>query len=105
MTLVVRLHPLVEVDLIEAWRWYDGQSAGLGDRFLSTVEAAIQRATRWPNTGTPVLVGDGGEIIERKVAPDDFPFVIRYRVTTDVLIVMAVHHQHRRPDFGSDRVP
>lgn len=104
MTLVVRPHPLAEVDLIDVWKWYDEQSAGLGDRFLSTVEAGVRRAARWPNAGIPVVVDDDGEIIERKVAPHGFPFVIRYRATTDALIVMAVHHQRRRPDVGSDRV-
>ena len=105
MTLVVRFHPLAEVDLVEAWTRYERHSRGLGDQFVSAVETAIERASRWPNAGTPVLANDVGLIIERKVAPNGFPFAIRYRLTTDLLIVMAVHHQHRRPDFGSDRAP
>ena len=105
MSLAFRLQPLAEVDVIDAWEWYEDQSAGLGDRFLSAVEAAIQRATRWPNAGTPALVDDNGGIVERKVAAHGFPFAVRYRVTADLLIVMAVYHQHRRPDFGRDRSP
>jgi plasmid stabilization system protein ParE len=103
VTLVAKLHPLAEVDVIDAWKWYEEQSPGLGDRFLVAVEAAIQRATRWPNAGTPVVVDDAGGIVERKVASLGFPFAIRYRVTADLLIVMAVYHQHRHPRFGSDR--
>ncbi len=105
MTLVVRFHPLAEVDLIEAWMRYESQSRGLGDQLVSAVETAIERASRRPNAGTPVLANDVGLIIERKVAPNGFPSAIRYRLTTELLIVMAVHHQHRRPDFGTDRIP
>lgn len=42
-------------------------------------------------------------ITERKVTTKGFPYVIRYRVIDEFVVVMAVYHQRRRPDFGSDR--
>lgn len=43
------------------------------------------------------MASDGGEIVERNLATPAFPYVIRYRVTSDLLAIMAVHHQHRHP--------
>ena len=85
--------------------WYEQHIPGLGDRFVTAVEAAIKRASRWPNSGTPAIHDGDGAVIERKVATAGFPYVIRYRVTEQLLVVMAVYHQHRRPEFGADRVP
>jgi plasmid stabilization system protein ParE len=52
-----------------------------------------------------VLRDDDDEIIERKLPANGFPYAVRYRILDDRLIVMAVLHQHRHPDFGTDRQP
>ena len=74
-------------------------------RFLGAVYATVVRASRWPNTGEPVLRDDNDEIIERKVPADGFPYAVRYRILGDRLLVMAVLHQSRHPNFGDDRQP
>lgn len=105
MSLPIEFHELVDIDLAEAWDWYEGLEAGLGDRFLDAVEATVTRASQWPNTGTPALRDANGEIIERKTPTNGFPYAIRYRSMDDRLLVMAVVHQSRMPDFGADRNP
>ena len=77
--------------------------AGLGDQFLVSLEATIDRASKWPNAGTPVIRGDQDEIVERKVATHGFPYAVRYRVIDGRLVIMAVYHQHRDPGFGNER--
>lgn len=103
MSLRVEYHDLVDLDLVGAWAWYEDQRVGLGDRFLDAVNASVVRASRWPSAGTPTLRADSNEIVERKVAIDGFPYVVRYRVVGERLVVMAVSHQHRHPDVGTDR--
>lgn len=105
MSLDVEYHDLVDLDLLEAWNWYEDQEVGLGDRLLDAVNATVLRASRWPSAGTPTLRDARDEIIERKVATRGFPYAVRYRVIARTLVVMAVTHQHRRPDFGADRQP
>lgn len=78
---------------------------GLGDQFVTVVGAAIASACRGPNTGTPAVYDDNGDAVERKVATTGFPYAVRYRATTGQLVVMAVYHQRRRPNFGADRLP
>jgi len=103
VTLRIRFHELVDIDLLNAWSWYEDQGDGLGDRFLDAVAATVGRVSRWPDVGTPVLRDDSGRIIERKIPTTGFPYSVRYRVLGDRLVVMAVLHQRRHPDFGADR--
>ena len=105
MSLRVEYHELVDLDLANAWHWYEDQEEGLGDRFLRAVHATVVRASRWPNAGKPVLRDDNDEILERKLPTDGFPYAVRYRILGDRLLVMAVLHQSRHPNFGDDRQP
>lgn len=107
MCLPFTLHSHAEGDVLSAWEWYEQQQPGLGDRFVPAVGAAITSACRWPNSGTPAIHDDAGDVVvvERKVATIGFPYALRYRATAEQLVVMAVYHQRRRPDFGVDRLP
>jgi toxin ParE1/3/4 len=105
VSLSIEYHELVDTDLEYAWNWYEDHERGLGDRFLDAIQATVVRASRWPNAGTPVLRDDLDEVIERKLPANGFPYAVRYRILDDRLLVMAVSHQHRHPDFGSDREP
>lgn len=103
MSLPFTLHPLAELDVLTAWEWYEQQRAGLGDRFVAAVGAAIARASRWPNIGTPTIRNADDDISERRMTTMGFPYAVRYRVADEQLVVMAVYHQRRRPDHGVDR--
>lgn len=105
MSLRIEYHELVDTDLEHAWTWYEVRERGLGDRFLDAIHATVVRASRWPNAGRPVLRDDDDELVERKLPANGFPDAVRYRILDDRLIVIAVLHQHRHPDFGTDRQP
>lgn len=105
MSLSIEYHDLVDLDLSNAWNWYENQEQGLGDRFLNAIHATVVQAARWPNAGQPILRNDQDEIIERKVPANGFPYAVRYRALGDRLLVMAVLHQSRRPNLGADRQP
>lgn len=103
MSLPVRFHPLAEQDLLDTWSCYEQQREGLGDRFVDAVRATIEQAAQWPSSGSPTVHSAGGEVEERKIATAGFPYAVRYRTVGQLLVVMAVYHQHRHPGFGSDR--
>ena len=105
MSLPFLLHSLAEGDVVSGWEWYEEQQPGLGGRFVAAVAAAIASACRWPNAGTPTIHDDQGDVVERKIATTGSPYAVRYRATPQQLIVMAVYHQRRHPDFGNDRLP
>lgn len=103
MSLPVRFHPLAEGELVDAWSWYEARQLGLGDRLVSAVREALDLAARWPDAGTPTAEGGQGEVIERRLVMHGFPYALRYRITDEVIVVMAVYHQRRHPDFGAGR--
>ena len=78
MSLDIEYHPLAAAEIADAEDWYEHQNEGLGDRFLAAVEAAVNRASRWPNAGAPVTISDDGTIVNRKVSTGGFPWAVGY---------------------------
>jgi hypothetical protein len=75
---------------------YNEARPGLGDDFLREARAAIDELveypTRWPISGAA-----------RTRHLSRFPFSIRYRFDSEVLTVVAVAHQKRRPFYWTRR--
>lgn len=103
MTLEIRYHPAAAAEVVSAAAWYENETAALGDRFLGAVEATLLRGSRWPNAGKPVVIAPDGAIVNRKLPVGGFPWAIGYEVTDEQLLVLAVFHQHRSPDYWIDR--
>ncbi len=80
----------------EAKLWYDRQRAGLGLRFVLTIEASILRIARFPLANSEIVPG-----IRRSLVAD-FPYMVIYACDPDLLSVIAVAHQHRRPGYWQD---
>lgn len=104
MSLQVAYHDLARADLYAAWSWYEDQQHGLGDRFIAAVDTALDQVAAWPDSGSPTTDVDGN-VIERRLVTRGFPYVARYRIVNDTILVTAIHHQRRHPSFGSDRTP
>ena len=85
------------VELHEAAAHYEGQAAGLGEEFVEEVERAVAFAVHHPELGSP------GEEDTRRVLVRRFPFHVVYRVRSSELLVVAVAHQRRRPDYWRHR--
>jgi hypothetical protein len=80
VSLPFTLHSLAELDVLGAWEWYEQQQPGLGDHFVAAVGVAIVRACHWPDAGTPAIHDDKGDVLDRRVATDGFPYAVGYRV-------------------------
>ena len=91
-------HPEAEVDLVETILYYETQALGLGGRFVSEVEHAIEQLLKHPKIGAPDESGF------RKWVLDTFPYNLRYSENDDVVYILVVESQHRRPGYWKDRV-
>ena len=91
-------HPEVEVDLIETIFYYETQALGLGERFAAEVQHAIEQLLEHPKIGAPD--GDGF----RKWVLDTFPYNLRYSESDDLVYILVVESQHRRPGYWKSRV-
>jgi len=95
--LPVRFHPDAEAEMLDAAKWYERQQANLGKRFLSTIQDSLNRIEFNPLL-FPLLEGD-----VRRCLAKSFPFAVLFRITPDVIAVMAVMHLRRDPDYWKAR--
>lgn len=100
MSRIVRLASEALAELDEAARWYDDQRRGLGEEFIEAVEEVLVSLRNWSSTGTPVEVGGHGV---RRMRVQGFPYHLPYQETDDEVHVLAVAHDHRRPQYWAAR--
>jgi hypothetical protein len=79
-------------------REYEGKAEGLGELFISEVEAATTQIEAYP-ASAPAF----GRHLRRKIL-SRFPYTILYAVGTDVIRVVGIMHQHRGPEFIARRL-
>ena len=85
-----------ERDLLAIRRWYDAQGAGLGDKVLEDVRAAIDVARERPMS-CPKHRGT-----TRKIRCKRSPYRVYFELIGDQIIVAAVYHTARRPSRWND---
>jgi toxin ParE2 len=94
-----RFHEAAEVELAEAVEYYDSATEGLGNRLLTEVISAVEYIEEFPE-----LAALGEHSVRRKVLAR-FPYSILYIIQQGELIILAVAHQSRRPNYWIDRLP
>ena len=86
-----------QVELDQAFEWYETQQKDLGVQFLNEFDAAIRRIATYPESY--VLI----EKDVRRCLIKRFPYGVLYGLDADKIIVIAVAHLHRKPDYWIDR--
>jgi toxin ParE2 len=85
-------------DLREAIRYYEAQRPGLGAELRDEIRSAPERIERFPEAWHPLSPNT------RRCRTHRFPYGIIYQVRPDEILVVAVAHLHRRPDYWKDRI-
>ncbi len=89
---------LARDELAEAKHFYNQQQPGLGDFFKREAETAVkliqERPLAWQIEIDAV----------RRLIMNRFPYRILYIIRNEQIVVIAVAHQHRRPDYWADRI-
>ena len=96
--MTVRLLEVAQRELDEAIAHYNGESPGLGDAFLLELLAAIDRIRRFPDAWHPL----GGEI--RRCRLRRFPYGLIYSMEKEDVLILAVAHTHREPNYWRGRI-
>jgi len=94
----VTLLRAAQLDIRTGAQFYEGQAPGLGLEFVAEVERSIERLKTYPELGAPMRKG------ARKLLVRRFPYLVIYRVEQARVLVLAVGHQRRHPDFWLDRL-
>lgn len=78
--------------------YYSEVEPGLGKRFTEAVEDATVRALTFPLSGSPSAANT------RRVMVKGFPFSLVYRPDETGIIIFAVAHHSRKPEYWRSRV-
>ena len=89
----VILGALAKEELSAGCAWYDHQRRGLGDRFKAEVLATIERMVAFPVINTEIDHGI------RRCLVKEFPYMVIYAHSADLIEIIAIAHQHRRPGY------
>ncbi len=93
-----RFVPAARREFLAEVVYYNQEQPGLGTRFTAAVEEAAARALAFPHAGSPAAGST------RRVLLQGFPFSIAYRDETSGIVIFALAHQSRRPDYWAARV-
>ncbi len=93
----VRLHEDAEPELNDAADYYDRESPSLGSAFLDEVESGFDRIRAYPDAAAEVAGGI------RKLVLARFPYALVYEIRDDVIRILAVAHQRKRPYYWRGR--
>jgi putative addiction module component (TIGR02574 family) len=99
MAAELAMAPEAEQDIDEAYSWYERQRVGLGEDFLTSVDASIEFICRFPKTGTIVYESYRRALVRR------FPYAVYFESTDELVIVYGVLHTSRDPNKWRERLP
>lgn len=91
MAAKVFVSPGVERDIADAYAWYEGRRVGLGEEFLSSVDACVEGIRRHPEIYAAVHKDYRRVLIRR------FPYAVFYEHAGSKVIIYAVFHTAREP--------
>ena len=89
----VSFHELAEREMNDAAIYYEGESRGLGVRFLDEIERCIASIAKNPNAGGTVRAKVRRRLIRK------FPYGILYSVKEDGIRILAIMNLKRRPTY------
>lgn len=84
-------------ELKDAVDFYNLELSGLGDNFKDEIKKSLKRIHDYP-TAWPTITRDIRKYILHK-----FPYKILYSVEKDHIFIIAIAHQHRKPNYWVDR--
>ncbi len=84
-------------EYIAAGRYYNRQVQGLGDDFAEEIEAGVKAILEAP------LVWRCVEDDVRRYLVRRFPYGIYYSMESETVVIWAVKHLHRDPDYWQER--
>lgn len=86
-----------KLELDDAIAYYELEYTGLGRKFKEEVKTGIKRVIQHPKAWSI----ESGDV--RKYLFHKFPYKLLYSIEKNHILIIAVAHQHRRPNYWIDR--
>lgn len=94
----LKLLAAAKTDVAGAIAYYNSEEPGLGAEFAAEVRKTIERILQFPNAWTSV----SNRV--RRCQVNRFPYGVFYSLKNDIVVVIAVLHNHREPRTWKTRV-
>jgi plasmid stabilization system protein ParE len=90
----IRFLPQADAEVAAETRYYRREAGSeVSKRFVQSVEQATQLAREFPRAGSP------GPENTRRLQLKGFPFALIYRLEGDEIVVFALAHNARHPEY------
>ena len=96
--MTIRLLEPAQRELDEAAAWYADQAPGLGDAFLIEAVRVFRLIEGHPQAWNPIAVNI------RRCRFSRFPYAAVYAPEDEGILVVAIAHLHRKPEYWRDRL-
>ena len=91
--------PEAENDIADAYAWYESRRPGLGEEFLSCVDACVEAILRTPQMHALAHESYRRALVRR------FPYAVFYEYIGDTVTVYCIFHTSRDPSKWRQRLP
>ena len=96
--MILEMHPEARLEFREAIAYYEDYHDGLGLEFSREVYASINRIADAPLLWTRLTENS------RRFMTRRFPFNIIYQVLDGDILIVAIAHQSRKPEYWKSRL-
>ena len=93
-----KFHPEALAEYREATLWYTNRERPVGAKFVTAIEEAIQRVVEAPSRWRVV------DEDVRRCLTHVFPYAILYTIEADFILIVAVMHCSREPEYWQLRL-
>lgn len=95
----IKFLKLAQFEFDDAFDYYESQLVGLGYKFQSEIAKSLSRIISYPNSYQKIGKNS------RRCLVQKFPYGVVYQFSqeTNVLLVVAIAHLHRKPDYWLSR--
>ena len=94
----LRVHESAEQELLEGAEWYEDKQSGLGEQFVDEYQLAILRILAAPMSFARLETTRTRRNI-RRCFLKRFPYYVAYEIKGDEMVVLAIAHTKRRPNY------
>ena len=94
----IRLLEAAQKELDDAYDYYEAQATGLGSQFIDEMLGTMKSIRKHPEAW-PVFSRRS-----RRCLVSRFPYSIIYQVLEDKILIVAIAHMHRKPEYWKDRL-
>ena len=95
----LRFHRRAVAEIDHEVDYYESKQAGLGNELEDEIEAVLALILRFP-AAAPQWKNRS----DRRVAAlDRFPFTLPYQIKGDEIVILALAHTSKRPDYWAPR--